>query len=177
MALLLIQRQPLQQSIISILWYIIYVWIWITILSQGGEAYRLWFLWFHFLLWQPPALLWLFTGEYAHHFSLSLSTLSLSLSILTNTFASLTIHGWISYHFLWHVYFAIFVVYIFYGWIGNVPIVPGVFFQTKKNAHTDKISQLCWRENFTIQQCDILLSLIFNEKYSLTVIILSVFSL
>ena len=63
---------------------------------QGGEAYRLWLLWFHFLLWQPPALLWLFTGEFAYHFFTFVFYFSLSLSILTTTCASSTIHGWIS---------------------------------------------------------------------------------
>ena len=136
-------------------------------MSQGGEAYRLWLLWFHFLLWQPPALLWLFTGEYAFHF-FTFTFYLFHFHFLFWQPPSLTIHGWISLSCL---FCNLCRVYVF--WLHRQCFYcPWCFFQTKNNTHTDEISQLCWHENLTIQQCDIFL-LFFQWKFSLIAIIFS----
>ena len=137
-------------------------------MSQGGEAYRLWLLWFHFLFWQPPALLWLFTGEYAYHF-FSFTFYLFHFHFLFWQPPSLTIHGWISLSCL---FCSLCRVYLF--WLHRQCFYcPWRFFQTKNNTHTDEISQLCWHENLSIFISVISSCYFFNEKFSLIAIIFS----
>ena len=153
-------------------------------MPQGGEAYRLWLLWFHFLLWQPPALLWLFTGEFAYHFSLSLSIFHFHFLFLTTTCFSLTIHGWICLSFFtFTFYFSTFTFYFDnhlrffnYSRVNKFITFCGMYILQPICNHTDEISQLSWHENLTIQPCDTFL-IFFQWKLSLKAIIFSVFYL
>ena len=136
-------------------------------MSQGGEAYRLWLLWFHFLLWQPPALLWLFTGEYAYHF-FSFTFYLFHFHFLFWQPPSLTIHGWISLSCL---FCSLCRVYLF--WLHRQCFYcPWFFFRQRitltKTKYHSCAGMKTWPFNSVISFC-----YFFNEKFSLIAIIFS----